>query len=292
MRKALDFSNYDSNVPFDDAAVALFIADGFKLFILGCQNPALADEQAVVARRGGMRTCSVYIEPFTADDAYAATQAGIERCKWFGNRVVWAACEKGGVTGIEELRAIHAHVEAAGLILGIYTGKYTWQDLFQNTTEFSDCPLWFAAYWSDGHITSDLAAEGLTFGGWTRVAIHQYASTPDLAGRPRDRNMVLIEQEGFPMTDAERAIGTIALGNDRRMIKCYRAFVASSVPGSNPQVPFIDEEAFGGPVPFDTNEWDTCLPTGEDQLNAYVTMRNRIEYLAFSNAEAAFDLVK
>jgi hypothetical protein len=196
--KALDFSNYDSDVPFDSAAIVAFGAEGFRAFLLGCQNPAIASHQAAVALAGGMEPLATYIEPFTAEDAYEATIDGIAMAIHLGVPIVYAACERGGVTGIDELRAIRGQVEAAGLVLGIYTGKPTWQSLFANTTEFADCPLWFAAYWDDGRLI-----EEVDFGGWTKVTIHQYASSPAIAGRNRDRNEILIQEGDMAATPDE-----------------------------------------------------------------------------------------
>lgn len=188
MRRAIDLSNYDW--PFTAEMVTAFLAAGFECVIIGSQDPDRADAQASLCRDGGMEVIATYAEPFSDGAAPGTTQAAIDLAKRTGARRVYAACETGGVDSLPELRTIIAQIESAGLEAGIYAGKPTWQSLFANTTEFARLPLWFPSYFDDGRIVDSVA-----FGGWTKVTIHQYASTPELAGRNRDRNAILIEEE-------------------------------------------------------------------------------------------------
>lgn len=203
-----DISNYDW--PFTSDTIAAFRADredgnagGYQGVIIGSQNPAIARMQAAVCRANDFPVIATYTEPFKADDAYNATLVAIEIAKENGSRFICAACEDGGITGIDELRAVQGLIYAYGLTMVVYCGQYYWQDVFQNTTEFRDCPLWYASYFDDRR-----RVQRVNYGGWTKVAIHQFASTPYLGGRDRDRNVLwLDEMEPDDMTEAEvRAI--------------------------------------------------------------------------------------
>lgn len=210
--KALDLSNYDSAVPFTEETAAAFIADGYDFYILGCQNPDIARAQAAVLNAHGMACIATYVEPFLRIDAYQATIDGIAIAQELGARAVAGACENGGIDGLDELHAVRGQIEAAGLEFITYAGRGTWLNLMGNSLDFADTKLWFPAYWSDGHITHKLSDEGASwvYGGWDAVSIHQFASTPELAGRNRDRNMVLIWEDDMTDPKLERLILEIA----------------------------------------------------------------------------------
>lgn len=255
MRRALDFSNFDSDVPFDEAAVAAFRAAGADYFILGTQNPAIARAQAAVALAGGMTAVAVYVEPGKAADAAQATIDGIAIAHELGVSTVYAGCEAGGVNGIPELRGIRQQVEAAGLRVGVYAGSPTWAALFDSSTEFSDCPLWFPGYWGDRRIIDTVA-----FGGWTKVAIHQYASSPAIAGRDRDYDMIL--EDDMDPAQVEALVESLflplleqALGSkestfvDTAAIARIRALLNTPAPAGVPQHthPATTTTTIGGP---------------------------------------------
>lgn len=92
---------------------------------------------------------------------------------------VWLDCEDEAdaakFTTIPWIRQAVAEIEGRGLRAGIYTGRYFWRDRVGDATEFNTLPLWLASY--DGR--PQLASNLLPFGGWTRVAGHQWSGDPD-----------------------------------------------------------------------------------------------------------------
>lgn len=190
MSQCIDVSNFD--VPFTTDTVGCFIAAGKESLIIGCQRPVIATQQIDTARAVGLPIIGVYAYLYWGYDVGSEVQNAIDVAKAKGQSRVWLDCENGGElpgVGVDtrhpQLAQAVAQVRAAGLEPGIYTGKYFWQDSMGNSTEFASLPLWHASYWNDRHLE-----ETVNYGGWTKVAIHQYASTPELCGRNRDYDYV------------------------------------------------------------------------------------------------------
>jgi GH25 family lysozyme M1 (1,4-beta-N-acetylmuramidase) len=94
-----------------------------------------------------------------------------------GLTMIWIDCEDDDgadparvVAWLEVARGV---IESAGYRMGIYTGRYWWQDRAGNSDQFADLPLWLADY--DGN--ADLVLRH-PFGGWTTLAGKQYTSEP------------------------------------------------------------------------------------------------------------------
>lgn len=60
-----------------------------------------------------------------------------------------------------------------GFDVGMYTGRYWWEEYAGNSEEFADLPLWLADYNDDASLSFPHP-----FGGWTVLAGHQYTSEP------------------------------------------------------------------------------------------------------------------
>lgn len=197
----VDLSNFD--VPFTAETARCLKAAGFDGFLLGSQDVTIAAEQGQHCAAAGMVCVGAYAEPWNSAGSDLATQHAIELARIFGGKRVAAACEVGGVTMQTQLDQMLLEIQRSGLRPVIYSGRGTWNQLFAGTTKYRDIDLWFPAYWADGHITTSLVAEGFAFGGWDRPWAHQYASTPALCGRNRDRNEIVTEDEEDGMTDDE-----------------------------------------------------------------------------------------
>jgi hypothetical protein len=150
-------------------------------------------------------------------------------------------------------------VEEAGLQAGIYTGAYWWPSKMGNSSEFSalGLPLWLANYGSNDPDNPRSPITEVDFGGWTKVAVHQYSSKIPACGRDvRDHNYWFLEEE--TMTNAQRGLIHIGAGDYDRMNACYELL------------------AEAGFVPA-----DDCR---EGDLNEAVTRRFAIIALAVSDA--------
>ena len=192
MRQALDLSNYDW--PLTPEQVDEFRAAGVTEVIVGCQRVDPAIGIIRVCRSRGLTVKAVYAYLYWGYDVLEEVNKAISVAKLEGGITrIWLDCEQGGeapgvdpAARIAQLRQAVIQVQHSGFAVGIYTGGPFWANCMNNTTEFARFPLWHAAYWDDRHIV-----ERVDYGGWSRVAIHQYASSPELAGRNRDYDVIL-----------------------------------------------------------------------------------------------------
>lgn len=222
MKQAIDISNFD--VPFTAATVTAFKDAGVEAVIVGCQRTAIAREQIAVCRDAGMPVVGVYAFLYWGNAVISEVGKAIDIAKNFGVSRVWLDCEDSADASpsatpgsrLGELANAVASIRNAALEAGIYTGKHFWQGAMGNTTQFAHLSLWHASYWNDRHYQ-----DAVDYGGWTRVAIHQYASSPALAGRNRDYNVIFEEEEEMGMTPEEKArferVLKWTVGSDARM---------------------------------------------------------------------------
>lgn len=95
---------------------------------------------------------------------------------------VWLDCEDtmaaSAAARLSAIRSGVQQIQARGYEAGIYTAHWYWTAYLGNHTDFKDLPLWASIY--DG--SPDLASGFVPFGGWTEVAMKQYAGTSSLAG--------------------------------------------------------------------------------------------------------------
>lgn len=206
--KVLDVSVYDWST-FD---AQCFAANDVGRLIVGTSNYEVAKAMVKQAREAGIIVEDLYgfiyyglgWESRDLDNCIKLTQelGGFQR--------IWLDCESGfsdngvqddteapGITvqyRVMRTREQRFRVETNGLDCGIYTGAFWWPSKMGNTTEFSDLPLWIANYGTNDPDNPRSPITEVNFGGWTKVAAHQYSSTIGLCGRSvRDNNYWFLE---------------------------------------------------------------------------------------------------
>lgn len=205
----LDISRYDYNT-FDEEC---FKANGVTGVILASFKEAEMNVLASRCRRHDIPVLGVYGfiyfgSPFgeTRD-----TLAAIRIAQEYGINRVWLDCETDGLpngftdahapTPSERINAIHKCVTlivGSGLSAGIYTGGWWWPGNTNNSTIFSNMPLWHSDYGRNDGTQPPVTT--VNYGGWTKVAVHQYTSNLPICGRDRDANYIL-EEDDLSATD-------------------------------------------------------------------------------------------
>lgn len=115
-----------------------------------------------------------------------------------------------------------------GVQPGIYTGQWYWVPYMANTTIFSKLPLWLSYYGKNDGTQTPIRQT--SFGGWTRVAVHQYTSRLWVCGRHRDANYWFIDTENSKEDDMTPAELIEALKNDKRLRDALVAMVVEDTP--------------------------------------------------------------
>ncbi|MBI5289916.1 MAG: hypothetical protein HY873_13165 [Chloroflexi bacterium] len=189
----LDVSNYDLTT-FDAECMK---SAGVTAVIIGCQDEDAADVMANRCEAAGLPIIGVYAFLYFGLDTLGQTGAAIRVALRHSVGRVWLDCESTGeydaasgpMQRQDELAACCDAVRAAGLSPGIYTGGWWWPGNMASEA-FSHLPLWHSEYPNDGHAVPEVA-----YGGWSKVAIHQYTSQFWCCGRNRDANYVFEEDE-------------------------------------------------------------------------------------------------
>lgn len=189
----LDVSNYDLTT-FDAECMKY---SGVTGVIIGCQRENAADIMATRCVVAGLPILGVYAFLYFGIDTLGQTQTAIDVALRHGVGRIWLDCESTGQYDAasgptqrqDELAACCDLVSAAGLDPGIYTGGWWWPGNMDSAA-FSHFPLWHSEYPNDGHAIPDVA-----YGGWTKVAVHQFTSTFWCCGRNRDANYTFEEED-------------------------------------------------------------------------------------------------
>lgn len=185
MKIVQDLSNYDAD---HDASnpnwAADFLAAGSEGIIVGSQWPFKARRQLADARAAGLPIMGTYAEP----DVIVAVALALE----FGVRYVGLACEPGGITSPYELRAAVTAVKVADLVPLIYANAGDYAAIAG--PEFDGELRWLANYGANDPTHPKPPIEG--------VAVHQYSSSIVVAGRARDHNYWMIQEDD--LTQAEK----------------------------------------------------------------------------------------
>lgn len=223
----LDLSNYDA----DTLDVACMKGNGVTGVILGCQRPLVARQMADALVAGGMPIIGVYAFLYLGIDSEGQTANAIAVAREYGVKRVWLDVEstgeneRAGMTPsqrVAEVQNCVAMVRNADLEPGIYTGRWYWVPKMADSKAFKDLPLWHSEYPNDRH-----EVRTVDYGGWTNVAIHQYASDIEVCGRVRDHNYVFEEEE---MTDEEfQSRFTAMMG---KLFPNYLKLAFEDVPGN------------------------------------------------------------
>lgn len=189
----LDVSNYDLST-FDAECMK---AEGVTGVIIGCQREQAAD---IIANRcvvAGLPILGMYAFLYFGIDTLGQTQTAIQMALDYDVKRVWLDCESTGEHDAasgptqrqDELARCVEAVRDAGLEPGIYTGRWWWPG-YMATEAFSHLPLWHSEY-----TVRFAPVPEVDYGGWTKVAIHQYTSQFWCCGRNRDANYVFEEDD-------------------------------------------------------------------------------------------------
>ena len=161
---------------------ACLVGQGVNGAIISASSVAVSQQQALAA--AGATCFSVYGRLFwgTAKDwsyeVSIAQQMGLP-----AGSIIWIDCEWNvdsssttnavdGTTLSDRINTVQAAgnvIAAAGFQPGIYSSAAFWVPWMGNTTQFSSWPLWLAD-WTSTAVTT------VNFGGWTQVAVQQFAS--------------------------------------------------------------------------------------------------------------------
>ena len=205
----LDISNYDW--PLNASCLK---EEGVDRVIVGCQRAYIAEQQIGLLRGAGIVVTDLYAFLYFGFDPMAETEKAIGVAQRQGGiRTIWLDCESTGqydraggpAQRVEELKGCVAAVENAGFRCGIYTGGWWWptQQGMGESTTFSILPLWHSAYFDD-----EREVRQVNYGGWSKVAIHQYSSSIQVCGRERDHNHVF-EQEEVDMALLDEVVAAL-----------------------------------------------------------------------------------
>lgn len=197
----LDLSNHDLST-FDPVCLR---AAGVERVIAGCWD--LEATKAIVAgcRANGIIAedlyCFLYYglpwETREVENAISIARSG-------GISRVWLDCEasppneRSVITPEERIQATITAglaLEREGVEIGIYTGEYYWRSQMANTGSFAHVPLWLANYGTNDPKHPRPPITEVSFGGWSKVSVHQYSSTIEVCGRRRDHNYWMMEED-------------------------------------------------------------------------------------------------
>lgn len=208
--KLLDLSHYDQGT-FDEHCLA---ASGVKRVILGTTRRDVTEGQITACHSAGIEVVGLYGLIYYGGGGYverdvrnAIALRGYYGIPWFAMDSEIDACDVDsfGQFGFPrptvaqrqaETQRVRAMAEDAGFKVMTYTGGWWWTAQMGNTTAHADTPLWYANYGSNNPSSPIRPIEGVNFGGWRAVSIHQYSSTIPVCGRVRDHNYYLIPLEG------------------------------------------------------------------------------------------------
>lgn len=182
----IDLSNFTGEIT--DAIAQCWWGLGVRGAVVGCQRVDIATQQATMLLRNGY-TVGLYAFMYWGEStvpevakcyAVAAAVPGLA-----GTRI-WLDCEAQAPNEapnqtpdgrVAQLAIARNDALQHGFTTGIYTGGYYWPSYMGNTTRFSTDPLWLANYFDDHRLV-----DTVSFGGWTAVAMHQYAGSTNLCG--------------------------------------------------------------------------------------------------------------
>lgn len=203
----LDVSNHDYST-FDPAC---FKAAGVERLIVGCWQEPITRDIVVESRIAGIVVEDLYAYLYyglgherrevTNALAVAAAEGGIKR--------IWLDCEASppnevaGLTPSDRIARTDLAVgliQANGIEVGIYTYGPYWRSQMGNTTKYSAAghKLWHAAYGAGGNPIPPITE--VNYGGWAKLAAHQYTSTVECCGRRRDHNYWYLDEEDWMTT--------------------------------------------------------------------------------------------
>jgi hypothetical protein len=170
---------------------------GIRFVIVGCQRDSSAHGQLQALTADDRFQLEAY-QYYIWDGSEAERAARAHKImRDFGLRRLWVDVEeaRGQTPQMQVCQAIRNVVLAtrsAGFEAGIYTAAWCYPEITGSATEFSDLPLWHAAYPANREPPSFDTFK--PYGGWQRPAIWQYVGTTDLSGINVDLNVREVAQ--------------------------------------------------------------------------------------------------
>jgi len=73
--------------------------------------------------------------------------------------------------------------KSMGIVVGIYSSKSQWDPIMCGIAKFNGYPLWYAHYDNNPSYS-----DWVSFGGWAKPSIKQYAGTTSMCGAGVDLN--------------------------------------------------------------------------------------------------------
>lgn len=262
----VDLSNYTTNVPvpgsgaagglITDELVAGWKAAGFTHAIIGTQWPVVAAHQLEVCHRGGM-TLDLYSWLDWSGDITEYLQERLKLAQGYpiGTHYLDAEQNRGSLSPVgidDEIRHAVSLVVAAGQKPGIYTAAWWWPDNTGNDNEFSNLPLYHAAYvFAEGKAPPQEGAPQMAdfrpYGGWTVPTIWQYAGSVKMLGANLDLDVMDYDpsQEANNMANLN-ADGSQKIVSDGNFVVLYNGGVPVRRWGSTDgQYPGRESKLFG-----------------------------------------------
>lgn len=198
-RKVLDFSNYTGSNP----DVPALVQAGWQGVILGTQVPQTTIQQHLACEQSGLHVDALYVFVYWDSEDERRLRDAINLAAQF-NLKVWLDCEwtKAGYPGSgaapppsQLVSLIRKYKEFLGEhYAGIYTGAWWWPGYTGNSTEFSNDPLWHAAYQASEPDFNDFRS----YGGWAKPTLWQYSSNGD-QGVNADLNIEEVAEAVYPL---------------------------------------------------------------------------------------------
>lgn len=170
---AIDISHW-SGAP-DQSDIDAWKAAGVEHAVVGTQREEITQAQLASLQANGIST-DAYVYLYFSRDMTDQVVTAFDRIDGYACGVLWLDVEDrgsaAGMTASQLVAKVQEAVEAAeveiarrGLQMevGIYTSWGFWTDLMDDSTAFSDLPLWYAHWDREADYTD---WEDLSFGGW------------------------------------------------------------------------------------------------------------------------------
>ena len=196
----IDISHWEG--PMSQREMDCFWDSGVRHVVSGTQVEEVTRQQLEMAVSRGM-TVDAYVYLYWNLDLAAQVKEAFRRSQGFPIQRMWLDVEedpgKLGANAIIALvqQALDACNAQGGATCGIYTGPGFWQTYMNDTSVFSQVPLWYAWY----NYKKSLAVWSVEqFGGWLQPTGKQWAEQV-LCSVGVDKNVMLVPQAASVLVD-------------------------------------------------------------------------------------------
>lgn len=213
MRLGIDTSNYSG--PLTPEQLTAVKAKGYDFAIVGCQTGLdganYTAQQIAACQAAGIEVVGVYEFLYWDDRDLARMQHAAS----FG-LPVRVDCEYAVPPNwtpervVEQIHAACNYLTSLNLLAGIYTDRWIWPSLTGDSKDFSQYPLWHAAYTTApaaGTAGPPPNFDSFTpYGGWSRPDVWQYAGSVRIAGVLCDLDAMEVAPVPAPTEDIFHAL--------------------------------------------------------------------------------------